>query len=172
VPGGPVILERRRGAPAADASTPGLLVWGRDETVKLISPLDPSPVVTGRRRSTCQSVETDGAQALVHRSLRLQRSVGSPWPSWKRHGMPAGAPTPLLRRPRPAEGETTHGCCPLLPDDGRDWITQVWRRRTGIEPASDGCRRSPVLKTGAPTRNAYASMTRKYQRAGPGALRP
>jgi hypothetical protein len=31
------------------------------------------------------------------------------------------------------------------------------RRRMGIEPTSDGCRRSPVLKTGAPTRNAYAS---------------
>ena len=27
----------------------------------------------------------------------------------------------------------------------------------GIEPTKDGCRPSPVLKTGAPTRNAYAS---------------
>ena len=37
--------------------------------------------------------------------------------------------------------------------------TVTWRRRTGIEPASDGCRRSPVLKTGAPTRNTHASIT-------------
>jgi DNA-binding CsgD family transcriptional regulator len=33
----------------------------------------------------------------------------------------------------------------------------AWRRRTGIEPASDGQRRSPVLKTGTPTRCVYAS---------------
>ena len=35
----------------------------------------------------------------------------------------------------------------------------------GIEPTRTGCRPSPVLKTGAPTRNAYASLPADGQAA-------
>ena len=38
--------------------------------------------------------------------------------------------------------------------------SQVWRRRTGIEPARGRIDPSPVLKTGGPTRRPDASLMR------------
>ena len=44
-----------------------------------------------------------------------------------------------------------------FPDEHRSPCLCWWRRRTGIEPASDAARRSLVLKTRGPTRNPDAS---------------
>ena len=109
-------------------------------------------------------------------SMPPGRIPRSSWPArrprWRAGAMPCASASPGPTGCRPPERITRPYSRPPTPgpnDHGNDVqgdrglgsarYLRRWRRRTGIEPASAAAQRSPVLKTGGPTRYPDASAS-------------